>query len=118
MTERKSAFTNPESLRGYEFALDVFHRAGLRGADAVKAFHAFGGYILGFVTMELGLRIGGDELDHELAHEQMARLAASADLPRLREVLPHFMDCDDDEQFEFGLDLLIEGLRARASGRP
>jgi AcrR family transcriptional regulator len=115
MTERKSAFTNPESLRGYEFALDVFHRAGLRGADAVKAFHAFGGYILGFVTMELGLRIGGDELDHELAHEQMARLAASADLPRLREVLPHFMDCDDDEQFEFGLDLLIEGLRARVS---
>jgi hypothetical protein len=45
----------------------------------------------------------------------MALLAASADLPRLREVLPHFLDCDDDEQFEFGLDLLIEGLRARAS---
>jgi AcrR family transcriptional regulator len=115
MTERKSAFTNPESLRGYEFALDVFHRAGLTGADVVKAFHAFGGYILGFVTMELGLRIGGDDVEHELAHEQMAQLAASADLPRLREALPHFIDCDDDEQFEFGLDLLIEGIRARVT---
>jgi len=47
----------------------------------------------------------------------MARLAASGDLPRLAEALPHFIDCDDDEQFEFGLDLLIEGLRSRASGR-
>jgi AcrR family transcriptional regulator len=112
MTERKNAFTNSESLRGYEFALDVFHRAGLTGADAVKAFHAFGGYILGFVTMELGLRIGGE--GHELAHEHMLRLAASGDLPRLAEALPHFIDCDDDEQFEFGLDLLIEGLRTRA----
>ncbi|MGH2696153.1 MAG: TetR/AcrR family transcriptional regulator C-terminal domain-containing protein, partial [Actinomycetota bacterium] len=99
----------------YEFALDVFHRAGLRGADAVKAFHAFGGYILGFVTMELGLRIGGDDMGHDLAHEQMSHLAASGDLPRLAEALPHFIDCDDAEQFEFGLDLLIEGLRARAA---
>jgi AcrR family transcriptional regulator len=116
MTERKSAFTNPESLRAYEFALDVFHRAGLRGADAVKAFHAFGGYILGFVTLELGLMLGGQDAEHVEAHEQMARLVGSVDMPRLLEALPHFIDCDEDEQFEFGLDLLIEGLRARAAG--
>lgn len=112
MTEQKAAFTNPESLRGYEFALDVFHRAGLTGAETVKAFHAFGGYILGFVMLELGLTIDGQDAH---GHEDMARLVGSADLPRLREALPHFIDCDDDEQFEFGLDLLIEGLRARAA---
>jgi AcrR family transcriptional regulator len=117
MTERKGPFTKPESLRAYEFALDVFHRAGLAGADAVKAFHAFGGYILGFVTMELGLMIGGTEDEaHVLAHQEMARLVASADLPRLREALPHFIDCDEEEQFDFGLDLLIDGLRARTAG--
>jgi AcrR family transcriptional regulator len=116
MTERKGPFTNPESLRAYEFALDLFHRAGLSGADAVKAFHAFGGYILGFVTMELGLMIGGPEDEaHVLAQEEMARLVASADLPRFREALPHFIDCDGEEQFDFGLDLLIEGLRARTA---
>jgi TetR/AcrR family transcriptional regulator, tetracycline repressor protein len=115
MTEQKGAFTNPESLRGYEFALDVFHRAGLQGADAVKAFHAFGGYILGFVTMELGLILGGEDEHDAQGHAAMAQLAGMANLPRLREALPHFLECDDDEQFEFGLDLLIEGLRAHAA---
>jgi hypothetical protein len=57
MTERSGPITNPDSLRAYEFALEIFHWAGLAGEEAVKAFHAFGGYILGFVTMELGLII-------------------------------------------------------------
>jgi AcrR family transcriptional regulator len=113
MTEQKGAFTNPESLRGYEFALGVFHRAGLRGADAVKAFHAFGGYILGSVMFEQGLTM--DDANDARAHEAMAGLVGAADLPRLREALPYFLECDDDEQFEFGLDLLIDGLRARAA---
>jgi TetR/AcrR family transcriptional regulator, tetracycline repressor protein len=117
MTEQKGAFTNPESLRAYEFALEIFHRAGLAGEDAVKAFHAFGGYILGFVTMEMGPMLGSEDGHDAQIHADMARLVGSADLPRLREALPHFIECDDEEQFEFGLDLLIEGLRARA-GEP
>jgi AcrR family transcriptional regulator len=114
MTERHRPFTNPDSLRAYEFALDLFRSAGLSEPDAVKAFHVFGGYILGFVTMQLGLMVGGppDEA-HARAHEEMARIVESADLPRLREALPYLIDCEVEEQFEFGLDLLIEGLRAR-----
>jgi AcrR family transcriptional regulator len=114
MTERKRPFATAESLRAYEFALEVFRNAGLSVADSVKAFHVFGGYILGFVTMELGLMVGGPEdEEHVRAHEEMARMLASADLPRMREAMPHFLDCDLEEQFEFGLDLLIEGIRAR-----
>ena len=114
MTERKRPLTTAESLRAYEFALEVFRTAGLSEADSVKSFHVFGGYILGFVTMELGLMVGGpgDEA-HSQAHQEMARMLESADLPRMREAMPHFMNCDLEEQFEFGLDLLIEGLRAR-----
>lgn len=115
MTGQKGAFTNPESLRGYEFALDVFARAGLTGAEGVQAFHAFGGFILGFVMFEMGLTLAGEDAQDAQGHEAMARLVGSADLPRLREALPYFIECDDDEQFEFGLELLIEGLRARAS---
>src|SRR6266498_970131 len=114
MTERKRPFTNAESLRAYEFALEVFRTAGLSEEDSVKAFHVFGGYILGFVSMELGLMVGGpDDEAHAQAHQEMARLLASADLPRMREAMPHFMNCDLEAQFEFGLDLLIEGIRAR-----
>jgi AcrR family transcriptional regulator len=116
MTERKGPFTTAESLRAYEFALEVFRTAGLSEADSVKAFHVFGGFILGFVTMELGLMVGGpDDEEHARAHLEMAQLLASADLPRMREAMPHFLNCDLEEQFEFGLDLLIEGIRARIS---
>jgi AcrR family transcriptional regulator len=116
MSERKGPFTNPDSLRAYEFALDLLRTAGLSEPDAVKAFHTFGGYILGYVMMELGPMVGGpgDEA-HALAHQEMARVLDSADLPRLREAFPHILDCDVEEQFDFGLDLLIEGLRARVS---
>src|SRR6266540_4211983 len=70
--------------------------------------------ILEFVTLELGLMVGGpDDEAHAQAHQEMARLLASADLPRMREAMPHFMNCDLADQFDFGLDLLIEGIRAR-----
>jgi AcrR family transcriptional regulator len=114
MTDRKAPFTKPESLRAYEYALEIFRTAGLSERDSVKAFHVFGGYILGFVTMELGLMIGGPEDDaHAQAHHEMARMLEKADLPRMREAMPYFLDCNVEEQFEFGLDLLIEGIRAR-----
>lgn len=116
MTERKGPITNPDSLRAWEFALDLFRNAGLSEADSVKAFHAFGSYILGYVTMELGLMVGAPEDEaHVHAHEELARMLQTADLPRLRETLPYFVDCDVEEQFDFGLDLLIEGIRARVA---
>ena len=116
MTGRKQSFTNPESLRTYDYVLDLFHRAGLSGAEWVKAFHTFGGYIMGSVAMELGLLVDtrADEA-HDRTHQEMARVIMESDLPRLREALPHFMDCDTDAQFQFGLTLLIEGLRSMAA---
>jgi AcrR family transcriptional regulator len=114
MSERKSPMTNPGSLRAYEFGLEVFGKAGLSTLDAMKAFHAFGGYILGYVTMELGTMVGGpDDEEHARAHQEMARVLETADLPCLRETLPHMMELDVEEQFEFGLDLLIRGISAR-----
>jgi AcrR family transcriptional regulator len=116
MTERKRPFTNPESLTVYEYALDLFRRAGLPVEESVKAFHTFGGFILGMVTMELGPMVGGPaDQAHLRGHEEMARLIDSASLPRLQEALPHLIDCDVEEQFEFGLSLLIDGLRSRAA---
>jgi AcrR family transcriptional regulator len=116
MTGQKRPFTDAKSLRAYEFALEVFRTSGLSEADSVMAFHAFGGYILGYVMMELGPMVGGPEDDeHRRAHEEMARLVRTADLPRLREALPYLAVCDVEDQFEFGLDLLIQGIRARTS---
>ncbi|HEX9377722.1 MAG TPA: TetR/AcrR family transcriptional regulator C-terminal domain-containing protein [Actinomycetota bacterium] len=116
LTEREKPFTNADSLQVYEYTLDLFRSAGLSPADAAQAFHAFGSYILGSVAMELGLMVGGpgDE-EHAQSHQEMARLVASADLPRLTEAMPYLMNCDLDMQFDFGLELLIEGLRTRGA---
>jgi AcrR family transcriptional regulator len=116
LIEREKPFTNADSLQVYEYIFELFRSAGLSESDTAQAFHVFGGYILGSVTMELGLMVGGpsDEA-HEEAHREMARMIDSADLPRLREVMPYLIDCDLDRQFDFGLDLMIEGLRARVA---
>src|SRR5437867_110737 len=50
--ERTKPMVSPEALRPMEFALDVLRRAGLSDRDAVRTFHAFGGYIQGFVLIE------------------------------------------------------------------
>jgi AcrR family transcriptional regulator len=114
MSERRKPFTNPDSLRAYEFALGAFRTAGLSPHEAAMAFHVFGGFILGFVTMELGLMVGGSEGEGQAAaHHEMGRLAASAGLVHLQEALPRFVECDVEAQFAFGLDLLVDGLRAR-----
>jgi|RhiMetdeSRZDD1v2_1073273.scaffolds.fasta_scaffold209801_2 AcrR family transcriptional regulator len=101
--------SSPESLLPTEFALRLFMEAGLSDRDAVQAFHAFGGYIQGFVMMEAG--------SMKERHEEHFLGAAipSEEFPALAAASRYWADCDADEQFEFGLDLLIRGLQARVA---
>lgn len=114
---RHKPLESVDSFRPMEAALEVIGGLGLRPRDAVKAFNAFGGYIMGFVMMEQGLLLGGeprDDVAHRLAHERMAEILHEAGLRRLLDALPYLADCPSDDQFEFGLDLMIRGLRSRA----
>ena len=117
LTERKKPFTTIDSLRIQEFMFELFREAGLSPADRAHAFHAFGGYVLGAVALELGLMVGGpNDEERERTQRDVIRMIETADLIRLRESMPYLIDCDVDAQFDFGLDLLIDGLRARAGG--
>lgn len=104
---------SPESMRPMEFALRLFKDAGLSERDTAQAFHAFGGYIQGFVMMELGSIAGGSDEAHVKAHADLVS-ALPEEFEALVAVSPYFAECDADEQFEFGLDLLIRGLEAKA----
>jgi AcrR family transcriptional regulator len=102
--------TSPDSLRPTEFALGLLREGGLSDRDTVQAFHAFGGYIQGFVMMEGGSIKGGHpEADHDLS----STVPAEA-FPVLHAVSRYFAECSADEQFEFGLDLMVRGIEARA----
>ncbi|HEU4354088.1 MAG TPA: TetR/AcrR family transcriptional regulator C-terminal domain-containing protein [Actinomycetota bacterium] len=113
LVERKHPMASAEMLRPTEIALDILRRAGLSERDTVNAFQAIGGYIFGAVMMEIGnlapghseVPAGPAELSREIASE----------FPCLAQLLPWFVECDTDATFELGLDLLLEGMRAKAA---
>jgi TetR/AcrR family tetracycline transcriptional repressor len=108
--------SSPDSLRPTEFALGLIRDAGITDRDTVQAFHAFGGYIQGFVMMEGGsIKGGGHDPD---AHDVFVSDVDAAAFPVLHQVSHYFTECGADEQFEFGLDLMIRGLEARAAAAP
>jgi AcrR family transcriptional regulator len=105
--ERTKPLSTPDALRPMEFALSVLMSAGLSDREALMAFHSFGGYIQGFVMMELG------QMWHTGDPTQPVPTLDASEFPCVAAVLPHMSEQDIDEQFEFGLDLMVTGLAAR-----
>jgi hypothetical protein len=101
-----------DSMRPMEVALRALRESGLSVEDSVRAFQVIGGYIMGYVMMEHGRMFtpGDDDVD---AATLVAQLPD--ELPALAAALPYMADCDVDDQFDFGLDLMLEGIRARAA---
>jgi AcrR family transcriptional regulator len=108
LAERKAPIATLEALRPADRALGALMRAGLSPEDAVQAFHTMGGYIFGYVMMETG-QLFGDEPGHDVPPD------AAELLPNLAVAAPFLHDCDFDAQFTFGLDLMLEGLRAKVA---
>jgi AcrR family transcriptional regulator len=113
--EQRGPTRSIESMRPTEFALRLLRAGGLSDRDAAQAFHAFGGYIQGFVMMELGSIAGGVDEEHLHEREELVS-SVPEEFPALSAALPYFVECGADEQFEFGLDLLIAGLAAKIAG--
>jgi len=115
--EERGPVQSVDSMRPMEYALRLLRDAGLSDRDTAQAFHAFGGYIQGFVIMEMGSIAGGTTQGHLERHKEI-----TADLPEefeaLRAMNRYFAECSADEQFEFGLDLLIRGVLERVRQTP
>jgi len=115
--EERGPVQSVDSMRPMEYALRLLRDAGLSDRDTAQAFHAFGGYIQGFVIMEMGSIAGGTAQGHLERHKEI-----TADLPEefeaLRAMNQYFAECSADEQFEFGLDLLIRGVLERVRQTP
>jgi AcrR family transcriptional regulator len=114
LAERHKPLEGMESYRPMDAALDSLARAGLSDREAAQAFNAFGGYIMGFVMMEQGLMPGRDEHVHDQHYEGVVEALREAGLERLCVCFQYFAECPTDEQFEFGLDLMVRGLEAKA----
>ena len=110
--DRRKPMTSVDALKPMEGAFEILRRAGLSEQDAVHAFRAFGGFIMGFMLMETGnvyAVAGFDTSDPQ----QITQVLPADRLPRIVELMPYLSSGDADEDFEFGLDLLLAGLRAK-----
>jgi AcrR family transcriptional regulator len=109
-SERRKPLTDPDALRPMEHALGLLHEAGLSDRDAARMFNVIGGYIMGSVMMEVGQMFSAGTLDEEMPDVELARRVLGPGLPRVASSLPHLIECDPDEQFELGLEILLRGV--------
>ena len=111
MSEQRKPTTSIESLRPMDFALGILASRGLGPEEAVRAFRAFGGFIQGFVLAEIANMFGGDP--QAAMHEELAAEIPADLLPHLSKHFRYLADCNFDEEFEYGLDLMLRGLEAK-----
>ena len=101
----------PETMDGVwlvEEFLRTLEEAGFGKETALHAFRTLSSYTFGYAMAEIrgfalepdGSRLGA----HGLSPEEF---------PRLCELKPQLENVDHDAEFEFGLDLILSGLRAR-----
>lgn len=107
----------------YEEILATMVRGGLSYHLAHRAIHALGTMVLGFTQELFSPDSDGGTLDEEAAEAEFAAMAAV--LPHLTamvaaEVHDHEEDplgwCDSQNEFEFTLDLLLDGVARAAQG--
>ncbi len=111
MSEQRKPVTDVQALRPSEHALEILRESGLSEDEVVKAFHAFGGYIQGFVMAEVANLFGGEDV-------RVRPEGVSATMPADEPAMASFdrlYRCDFDEAFEFGLDLMIRGVQAKVA---
>ena len=117
--ERRGPLTDLGSLEPMDHALGILREAGLSDRDAVRVFNVLGGFIMGFVLMEVGQMFGAGAMDKELPDPQAAaQLIPEGSLRHLTAALPYLADCDPEEQFQLGLDMMLQGMRVTFGAVP
>ena len=115
----------PSVLFYYEDVLRLLIEGGFSYALGHKALHALGSMSLGFVQELFSPAAAGGSVDADAAEAQLEELAES--LPHMMAMAAseiHSNDgdvlgwCDSRVEFEFTLDLLLDGLELRRLAEP
>ncbi len=110
------ATPGPATLRHHDAVIGTLRGAGFSIALAAHAYSALDSYIYGFAMQEPSLPFDTSAETAQVAQAIMARFS-SGEYPHLTELaVEHVMQpgYDYGDEFEFGLDLILDGLeRAR-----
>lgn len=107
-----------ETLRHHDAVLGCLRKAGFSLALTGHAFAVLDAHLYGFLVQELSLAFDGEQDLAELG-EQILTALPEGQLPYFREfTLEHALQpgYDFGNEFEVGLELLLDGLAARLEG--
>jgi AcrR family transcriptional regulator len=95
-------------MRYIDALLGRLHEAGFSPELRYHAYHALDSHVLGFTLWQIGHKFAsqGGGLVTELVRE-----LSSGGYPHLAEHAGHHAEFGDDQGFEFGLDLVLDGLK-------
>jgi len=100
-----------------EVALDVLRRAGFDAEQAVHALRALLAYVVGTLLREVGSSPAFAGLDPDARADRETTLAG-AGLPRVAESAETLSACVHEDEYRFGLTLMVDALAARAPLTP
>lgn len=110
----------PATLRHHDGVIGILRKGGFSVALAAHAFSALDSYIYGFAMQEAGLPFdSADETETALLVEMILGQLPEDQYPHLRELtVEHVLQpgYDYGKEFDFGLDLMLDGLERRLAG--
>lgn len=110
------AHPGESNRRLHETALACLRNAGFSVEEAIHAYSVQDAYVYGYALQERTLGLDSRDAWREVAESQLRQRGASPDgYPSTTEVLHHIAEhgFSHDEEFLFGLDLILEGLERR-----
>jgi AcrR family transcriptional regulator len=119
---RRRALTTTSAMHGMEALLESFDRAGLSASDAVSAYAAVLMPVLGNVALVHG-RSATLAAEDRSEREERARVTDqllgldASEYPLLTQHGSEFARLLDDDVFAWGLEVVLDGLRARFGSR-
>jgi AcrR family transcriptional regulator len=108
----------PATLQHHDAVIGTLRRAGFSVALTAHAFSVLDGYIYGFAMQQRSLPFDTLEEAQEVGRQMFARMPAGA-YPHLTELtVQHILQpgYDYGDEFEYGLDLILDGLDRALGG--
>ncbi|MGP3927399.1 TetR/AcrR family transcriptional regulator [Streptomyces sp. 8N616] len=102
----------PATLRHHDAVIGCLRNAGFSVESTAHAYSVLDSYIYGFALQERGLPFDTPDETTELAQAMLAQFPADQ-YPHLAELTTEHVlrpDYDYGNEFEFGLDLILDGL--------
>jgi AcrR family transcriptional regulator len=117
LLEARHAGSSPARLGYFDAVLACLRNAGFTPTLSMRAFSIIDSYLYGFILQELSLPFDDSDSLEEVGEDLLRQMADA--YPHLTEATVAAMadGWDYSEQFQFGLDLILDGLEAMRDER-